>query len=470
MMRNTYRLIGIVVALVLVGCQAQAAPRTTTTSAATQNAPQTVMIGRGDLTAVINAAGTVTAQAQVSLPFQMAGRVKELSVKVGDRVKAGQVLAKLEAPDQEISLAKAQMALETSKIKLAQTKAGPKASEIAAARDSLAVAQASYQAALNKYELNDAQLAVTRAQVDKARATLTRAQAAYEWAKNDWLNRMPELSSQKKAVDDAQSALDLALLSYNQQAAGINDSSLQSAASQVAQAQYQLDKLLNTPTAEDIVQAEASVKQDEASLRQAQSSLAKASLVAPFDGTVGDVYVQAGQWVGTNAQAIAIVDLTRLEVAITLAEVDVAKIQEGQEAEVTLDAEQGQTFTGQVKSVDLVGTLTQGVVNYAATVSINNPTDAVRPGMNASASIILQRRQDVLVVPNRVLRTSGRARTATVLYQGQLIDVPVTLGLSGDTQSEVLSGLQEGDMVVVGQTTTTARGVPGVGGPMMMFR
>jgi macrolide-specific efflux system membrane fusion protein len=62
-----------------------------------------------------------------------------------------------------------------------------------------------------------------------------------------------------------------------------------------------------------------------------------------------------------------------------------------------------------------------------------------------------------------------------VLYQGQLIDVPVTLGLSGDTQSEVLSGLQEGDQVVVGQTTTTARGVPGVGvpgagGPVMMFR
>ena len=126
---------------------------------------------------------------------------------------------------------------------------------------------------------------------------------------------------------------------------------------------------------------------------------------------------------------------------------------------------QGTVFTGTVTEIDLVGTTTQGVVNYAATVSIDNPTDTIRPGMNASANIILQHRENVLLVPNRAVRTvSTRLRTATVLYQGQLIDVPVTLGLSGDSQSEVLSGLQEGDVVLINQTTTTARGVPGGGG------
>ena len=77
------------------------------------------------------------------------------------------------------------------------------------------------------------------------------------------------------------------MLSYNQTAAGINDSALQSAASAVAQAQYQLDDLLNTPTPEDVASAEAQVKQDEASLQQAQLQLAQASIVAPFDGTIG---------------------------------------------------------------------------------------------------------------------------------------------------------------------------------------
>jgi len=186
--------------------------------------------------------------------------------------------------------------------------------------------------------------------------------------------------------------------------------------------------------------------------------------VAPFDGTVGDIYAEVGQWVGASTQAMALVDLSRLDLAITLAEVDVPKVQAGQEAEITLDAEPGAVFTGTVTEIDLVGTTTQGVVSYAATVSISHPTDTLRPGMNASVSIILAQRENVLVVPNRAVRTTGTRRTVTVLYEGQLIDVPVTLGLSGDTQSEVVSGLQEGDVVLIGTTTTTTGGGAGLGG------
>ena len=104
-------------------------------------------------------------------------------------------------------------------------------------------------------------------------------------------------------------------------------------------------------------------------------------------------------------------------------------------------------------------------MNYSATVSADDPADTILPGMNASANIILQHREDVLLVPNRAVRTTNnRLRTATVVYEGQLIDMPVTLGLSGDSQSEVLSGLQEGDLVLINQTTTVAGGVPGVPG------
>jgi multidrug efflux pump subunit AcrA (membrane-fusion protein) len=125
---------------------------------------------------------------------------------------------------------------------------------------------------------------------------------------------------------------------------------------------------------------------------------------------------------------------------------------------------QGQDFTGTVTAIDLVGTVTSGVVNYSATIAIENPSESMRSGMNATANIILQQRQNVLLVPNRAVRTANtRLRTATVAYQGQLIDVPVTIGLTGDTQSEVLSGLQEGDVVLTSQTTTSSR-VPGIGG------
>jgi len=442
-----YSLAVILMALMLVGCEGKASA---------QSATQTATVQRGNLTATLSTAGTVAAQAQVTLAFQTSGQIKAINVKTGDQVKAGQVLAQLDSTALEMAVAKAQVALETSQVNLQQTKEGPTAAEVQSAKASLASAQAAYQAALNKYDLSDAQLAVARAQVDKAKATLQRAQLAYDWEKNNWLDADPTQSAQKDALDDAQSAYDLAVLSYNQTAAGINDSALQSAASAVAQAQYQLDDLLNTPTPEDIASAEAQVKQDEASLQLAQLQLAQASIVAPFDGTIAEVYAQVGQQASTSTDVVALADLSRLNLAVTLAEVDMPKVKAGQQAEITFDAEPSQVFTGTVTEIDLVGTTTSGVVNYAATVSIDTPTDALRPGMNASANIILQQRENVLLVPNRAVRSVGKTKTATVVNGEQSNEVSVTLGLSGDTKSEVVDGLHEGDVVVINQTTTTS--------------
>ena len=442
-----YSLAVILMALMLVGCEGQASA---------QSATQTATVQRGNLTATLSTAGTVAAQAQVTLAFQTSGQIKAINVKTGDQVKAGQVLAQLDSTALEMAVAKAQIALETSQVNLQQTKEGPTAAEVQSAKASLASAQAAYQAALNKYDLSDAQLAVARAQVDKAKATLQRAQLAYDWEKNNWLDADPTQSAQKDALDDAQSAYDLAVLSYNQTAAGINDSALQSAASAVAQAQYQLDDLLNTPTPEDIASAEAQVKQDEAGLQLAQLQLAQASIVAPFDGTIAEVYAQVGQQASTSTDVVALADLSRLNLAVTLAEVDMPKVKAGQQAEITFDAEPSQVFTGTVTEIDLVGTTTSGVVNYAATVSIDAPTDALRPGMNASANIILQQRENVLLVPNRAVRSVGKTKTATVVNGEQSNEVSVTLGLSGDTKSEIVDGLHEGDVVVINQTTTTS--------------
>ena len=444
-----YSLAVILMALMLVGCEGQASAQSA--------AQQTATVQRGNLTATLSTAGTAAAQAQVTLAFRTSGQIKAINVKTGDQVKAGQVLAQLDSTALEMAVAKAQVALETSKVNLQQTKEGPTAAEVQSAKASLASAQAAYQAALNKYDLSDAQLAVARAQVDKTKATLQRAQLAYNWEKNNWLDADPTQSAQKDALDNAQSAYDLAVLSYNQTAAGINDCALQSAASAVAQAQYQLDDLRNTPTLEDVASAEAQVKQDEASLQQAQLQLAQASIVAPFDGTIADVYVQVGQQASTGTEVVALADLSRLNLAVTLAEVDMPKVKAGQQAEITFDAEPSQVFTGTVTEIDLVGTTTSGVVNYAATVSIDNPTDALRPGMNASANIILQQRENVLLVPNRAVRSVGKTKTVTVVNGEQSSEASVTLGLSGDSKSEVVDGLHEGDVVVINQTTTTGK-------------
>jgi multidrug efflux pump subunit AcrA (membrane-fusion protein) len=93
----------------------------------------------------------------------------------------------------------------------------------------------------------------------------------------------------------------------------------------------------------------------------------------------------------------------------------------------------------------MIGTVSQGVVNYPVTVRITNADEDIRPGMTASVTIIVDQVDDVLVVPNKAIRTSSGQRMVTVLFEGQQITVPVTVGLVGDSMSEVTSDqLREG--------------------------
>jgi HlyD family secretion protein len=116
-----------------------------------------------------------------------------------------------------------------------------------------------------------------------------------------------------------------------------------------------------------------------------------------------------------------------------------------------------------------VGTVTQGVVNYPVTLELTSGDGAVKPGMTANLTIIVESRENVLFVPLRAIRTQGTQRSVTVQYKGQSIPVPVTVGLTNDQSAEILTGLQEGDVVVINQTTTRqTNNIPG-GGPGIPF-
>jgi RND family efflux transporter MFP subunit len=207
--------------------------------------------------------------------------------------------------------------------------------------------------------------------------------------------------------------------------------------------------------------AQASVDQAQISVSQAQDNLAKADLVSPINGTVSTVNYNVGDT--PSGTAVVVADLSQIQVKVTVAEIDISKIKVGQTAQMTMDALPGKTYTATVASIAPVGTVTQGVVNYAVTVKLIDSDGDVLPGMTANLAIEVDRRTNVLLAPLRAIKTQGNQKVATVLYKGQQISTPVTTGLSNDTQVEVTSGLQEGDEVVIGTTTTTQRNGGGGG-------
>jgi multidrug efflux pump subunit AcrA (membrane-fusion protein) len=219
----------------------------------------------------------------------------------------------------------------------------------------------------------------------------------------------------------------------------------------------------------DIQSQQLSIQQQQFSVQTAQQSLDDDSIRAPIDGVVSAMPSAVGATVPSPAVSI----VGSGEVAqITLNEVDATKVATGDKATLAFDAVSGLSLAGQVAEIDPVGTVTQGVVNYNVKVSFidttgtSTSTAQVRPGMSVSASIVSQVHQDVIAVPNAAIARQGTAtyvlEPATPLADADISAsanggillpatnrVTVTTGLANDSVTEVTSGLNVGDQIVV---------------------
>jgi len=190
----------------------------------------------------------------------------------------------------------------------------------------------------------------------------------------------------------------------------------------------------------------------ELNLESARLNLEKAIVVAPFDGLVTDVAITEGKEITTAmlaSPAISLVDPSEIELRGFIDEIDVAMVKIGQAANIALDALPDAELSGKVAFISPVGTIRAGVVSYATTVTLENTVAGLRDGMSATAEVVIERRDDVLLIPNRTIGGTLANPKVSVLIDGQVEEREITLGLSDGINSEVLSGLEEGEKVVL---------------------
>jgi RND family efflux transporter MFP subunit len=322
-----------------------------------------------------------------------------------------------------------------------------------------AVRQAEQQLALKATPYTDYDLQQQRQLVAQAQAQLeTKRRPASE----------SDLEAQRQAVAQAQ-----AQLALKQQPSSANAIEAQRQA--VAQAQADAQLKMTPYTDQDVAQAVASVEQARGQVALSKFNLDNAVLVAPFDGTVSQVGLNPGELASGAATVggglITVVNPARLRVEAQVDESDVTRVEVGQQALLTFDALPGRPVRGRVTAVAPQSTTQSGVTSYLVSLSVDGG-QGVRPGMTATANIVYDRKNDVLTVPNRVLRRQGRDQVVDVLTaEGQLETRVVQRGLSNDQSSEITSGLSEGDEVVLPTTQTRSPnmpggfGAPGIGGP-----
>jgi HlyD family secretion protein len=226
-----------------------------------------------------------------------------------------------------------------------------------------------------------------------------------------------------------------------------------------------LEELMAGADSQDIKSQQNIVAQKEDALLDAKEKLANCFVRAPFDGAIAEVNVKKGDSVSSGTTLATLI--TKQKIAeISLNEVDAAKVKVGQKATLTFDALPEVSISGKVMEIDTVGTVAQGVVSYKVKISFDTEEEKVKPGMSATADIITDAKQDVLVLPNGAIKSQGNSyyveliEASEEMRQQLLASVsgtilpeppklqPVETGLSNDLSTEIVSGLKEGDIVV----------------------
>jgi RND family efflux transporter MFP subunit len=187
-------------------------------------------------------------------------------------------------------------------------------------------------------------------------------------------------------------------------------------------------------------------------LEMVELELSKVTIAAPFDGMIADVYINEGQQLSAMAYtspAIYLVDPSEVEMIGDIDEMDISRVKLGQEAVVTLDALPHKKVNGKVTFISPTGKVWEDEVSYKTTITLENPGEELKDGMSATADIIIDRRNNVLLIPNRAIQGSVENPWVEVIINDKAEKRQVTLGLSDGTYTEVLSGLKQGEKVVL---------------------
>jgi multidrug efflux pump subunit AcrA (membrane-fusion protein) len=486
---------------------------------------RTVTAAVGTVSSSVSASGKVTSPGDVGLVFQSNGVLTSVNVAVGDHVKRGQVLAMIDSTNATTALAQAQLAyrnslqsitsaqqniqtaqsnLDTSKanaqttVTNAQTAVTNAQTNLANAQQSLASTQAllasnaiQYQNTLSQAQAdlvtaqqnfdlwnNNYQLSIPLCAVDTpptgcgswvgAYNALQNAQRSSDNAnltyKANLLRDSQSLQTAQNAVTAAQNAVSTAQNAVTSTQAGITFTSYETALKSAKDA-YAALRPGNTSATSQTASEVARL-----AVVAAQKSLSNTRLIAPTAGTVAAVAGKKGDLSSATSAGgingfIVLTDVSAFQVQAGFSEADSANVTVNAAATFTFDALPNASATGTVLAIAPLPVTANSVNTYTTTFALDAPVKGLLPGMTANATVIVGSKSNVLAVSDSALSTRGGRTTVTVLNGGVQKTVVVTVGLKGDTTTEITSGIKAGDVLVLPSSTTTSTGFPSGGVP-----
>jgi HlyD family secretion protein len=234
------------------------------------------------------------------------------------------------------------------------------------------------------------------------------------------------------------------------------EASVRQSEATLASAKASLDKIVTPGTQTDIVMQQAAVTQAESSYNQAKLRLENASLTAPFAGIVSSVNMTVGQ--SSTGGTIGLIDRNPMHIDVKFGETDIVYIKVGQSARLSIDALPDWQQTGTVTSISPVADTTSGVVSYAARIDFVDSDVRVLIGMTAIVELVTAEKKGALLIPNSAILPKGSGRVVQVPDGANATkEVDITIGISDGVQTEVLTGLTEGQEIISTPLTSTSQ-------------
>ena len=401
---------------------------------------QTGVARKGDLTAVVTASGEIKPRNYINLGANAQGPITELLIKEGDRVRRGQVVARIEHIQP--------------------------AADVDAQRAAVASAVADANAFEAALKTQDQAIATAQATLDKSKSDLDLARLNFE--RYEQLYKAQLIARQE----------------YEQMKANFTsaEAGVRATAAQVSQVQAQRAQMVA-----QLASAQRRITQAEAGQTRLADVLAKFDVIAPIDGMVTNLPVRVGETVVPGIQnsaastVMTIADMSLITAEVKADETDIVSVQVGQEATVTIDAMPGRVFRGKVTEIGNTAILrssglaasqsatsSQEAKDFKVVVALDDPPDEIRPGLSCTAKIVTATRRDVLSIPIQALTVrkkseleiasgvpSARAQSEElqgvfIVNNGRAEFRKVETGVTGPSDIEVTSGLQPGEEIITG--------------------
>ncbi|MEO8744409.1 MAG: biotin/lipoyl-binding protein [Candidatus Dormiibacterota bacterium] len=466
---------------------------------------RTAVVTYGTITQTIGMAGNLAPANEADLNFASSGTVQSVYVQVGQTVGIGTSLAALDTSLLSAQLLQAQATLSSAQSKLAQDRAGPTAQSLTSAENQVAaalVAVANAQTSLADTKAINAQAvaaaqATAQPQIGPDQATVTADQTTVTNdqaklttdtnTKNADCNAQPPLAG--CAADQTQVTADQSTLTGDQnklagdqavlavaeapvesamaKAQQSNDQAAASMAStqqQYSAAQSSLSALETSAAPQTLQIDTAQIEIDQVSVNSLQHQLDGATITSPIPGVVSQVNVKAGLPVSNAGSTYAVVVFApgAYNITGTVSDSQVNLVALGQDVEVT-PAGSSQALQGKITAIAPAATVSSGVATFSVTAQLTDTSNSIKPGISATASIVVNQVVHVLTVPTGAVHTTAAGSTVLVLVNGAPKSVSVQTGASDPTRIEITSGLQLNEVIVIAIVTSSVPSSTGAG-------